>query len=730
MEGDPASRLIDGIDRFLLGRIADTKVRRSERWQQQKHSDNYSRFLDERRSELREQLGMRSERVAFQDFERVQATSASMLAATDSFRIERVRWPVLPDPDPGRSRLISLTGEGLLLTPTEPPIATVIAIPDAGQTPEQICGLLEGVPPGQQFARRLAVTGCRVIVPAITMRHTEARQGRAMMTDREFAYRSGFVIGQHLLGYELQRILALVDHQHNTGNPRVGIIGYGEGGLLALLAGALDSRLAVTAVSGFFGLREQSWQEPLDRNVFGILQNCGAAELAAMTAPQQLIVDTAAGPEFQFNGNGGAPASLKPTAVSDVLKEASRARDLGARLQLAEPATREFASAEILNSLLRTLTDGTDVVLPSEASAASPDVSAEVLLVEAETRRVRQLQEMDRHNQLLLRETPFVRRKFLEGLDTSSVEAYSKSVEAWRDRFREDVIGHFDLPRLPLNAHSRQLRTSQHWTAWEIELDVFEDVAAYGVLLLPHDMKEGERRPVIVCQHGLEGRPLDTIENDHRAYHDYAAKLCEQGYVVFAPQNIYIFRDRFRTLQRKANPLGKTLFSVMVPQHQQIVDWLKTQPFVDEDRIAFYGLSYGGKSAMRIPALVTDYCLSICSADFNEWVVKNSSTRHDFSYVWTGEYEIFEWNLGRTFNYAEMAALICPRPFMVERGHFDAVGEDDWVGYEYAKVRHLYAARLKIPERTEIEWFDGPHTINGQGTFRFLQRHLKWPAAD
>ena len=25
---------------------------------------------------------------------------------------------------------------------------------------------------------------------------------------------------------------------------------------------------------------------------------------------------------------------------------------------------------------------------------------------------------------------------------------------------------------------------------------------------------------------------------------------------------------------------------------------------------------------MRVPALVTDYCLSICSADFNEWVVK------------------------------------------------------------------------------------------------------------
>ena len=69
-----------------------------------------------------------------------------------------------------------------------------------------------------------------------------------------------------------------------------------------------------------------------------------------------------------------------------------------------------------------------------------------------------------------------------------------------------------------------------------------------------------------------------------------------------------------------------------------------------------------------------------------------------------------------------MAALIAPRPFMVERGHFDGVGTDDAVGHEYAKVRHLYSARLNLPERTEIEWFVGPHKINALGTVQFLQR--------
>ncbi|WP_075089615.1 hypothetical protein [Verrucomicrobium spinosum] len=145
--------------------------------------------------------------------------------------------------------------------------------------------------------------------------------------------------------------------------------------------------------------------------------------------------------------------------------------------------------------------------------------------------------------------------------------------------------------------------------------------------------------------------------------------------------------------------------------------------FVDGGRIAFYGLSYGGKSAMRIPAVLPDYALSICSGDFNEWVRKCATVDLPLSYVYSGEYEIWEWNLGNTFNYAEMAALIAPRPFMVERGHDDGVGLDEWVAYEYAKVFRYYN-KLGLGEKSRIEYFNGPHTIHGVGTFEFLERHL------
>jgi hypothetical protein len=250
------------------------------------------------------------------------------------------------------------------------------------------------------------------------------------------------------------------------------------------------------------------------------------------------------------------------------------------------------------------------------------------------------------------------------------------------------------------------------------------------VLCVPKDVKPGERRPVVVCQHGLEGLPKDTITREGRAYGFYkafAARLAEQGFVTFAPHNLYRGKTDFRLLQRKANPLKGSLFSIITPQHSRILDFLETLDFVDPERIAFYGLSYGGKTAMRVPALETRYRLSICSGDFNEWVRKNADVHFPFTYARVGnEWEMPEWDLGHTFNYAEMTYLICPRPFMVERGHHDGVGIDPWIAYEFARARRPYD-QLNLGDDCEIEYFDGPHTINLVGTAAFLRKHLDWP---
>jgi hypothetical protein len=222
---------------------------------------------------------------------------------------------------------------------------------------------------------------------------------------------------------------------------------------------------------------------------------------------------------------------------------------------------------------------------------------------------------------------------------------------------------------------------------------------------------------------------MDTITRTGQGFQYYSAfahELANRGFITYAPQNPYRGQDRFRTLQRKSNPLKRSLFTYIIPQHERTLEWLAGLPNVDPQRIAFYGLSYGGKTAVRVPPMVSKYCLSICSADYNEWVVKNTTVEDRYSYVFTPEYEIFEWNMGHLANYSELASLMTPRPFMVERGHNDGVAPDEWVAWEYSKVRRHYAF-VGLPDKTEIEFFNGPHKINGVGTYDFLHRHLNWP---
>jgi hypothetical protein len=222
--------------------------------------------------------------------------------------------------------------------------------------------------------------------------------------------------------------------------------------------------------------------------------------------------------------------------------------------------------------------------------------------------------------------------------------------------------------------------------------------------------------------------PKDTIEGDLPAYRNFAARLADQGFVVFSPHNLYRGEDRYRWLSRKANGVKASLFSFILAQHEQILRWLGSLPFVDAARIGLYGLSYGGETAVRVPAVLEGYCLSVCSGDFNSWTEKVSATDLRFGYMHTIEWEMPYFNMGNTFDYAEMTYLILPRPFMVERGHNDRVSRDQWVAREYAKVQWLYS-QLGLDGLTEIEYFNGGHTINGEGTFRFLRRHLRWPQA-
>ena len=751
--------MMDGAHRFVERQIAETQARSDRFWKYDRSSPAaWEASLEGNRDRLREIIGAVDPRVAPALERYGDDENPAIVAETPRYRVLQVRWPVLD----------GMTAEGLLVEPASArqtpgarsgetslelggaspsalsgsPSASLVAVPDAGQTPEQILGLAPGLPPERQFARLLAESGCELVIPTLIRRElietSDAQLRQSQQTWREWIYRQAFHMGRHPIGFEVQKVLAAVDRfrARRGQTAKIGVVGYAEGGLIAFYAAAIDTRIDGALVSGYFDRRGRVWEEPIDRNIWSLLERFSDAGIAALVLPRHLVIEHADVPSF--TSSKGAWQTPSGTSVRAEFDRIPVVAAFPTPSLVAGDGDRPVAaiSTKALGDFARrlgfTLTTRTGGTLTDRRQRFDPAA-----------RHARTVLEMERYVQAMVRGAEHVRdQAFLftvlpeltalkwsteKSRPTWPAEKFIEGARPYRERFRKDGIGAFDAAYVPLNPRTRKVGETDRWTAWDVVLDVWPDVFAWGVIVIPKGIAAGERRPVVVVQHGRNGLPRETIDRHVPFYNDFGSALADRGFVVFAPHNLYRGEDRYRWLSRKANTIRATLFSFILGQHERILDWLGSLPFVDADRMAFYGLSYGGETAVRIPAVLEKYALSICSGDFNQWTRKVAATDQPFSFMRTIEWEMPYWNWGHTFDYAEMTYLIFPRPFMVERGHLDLVGRDQWVAHEYGKVQFLYA-QLGLADRTEIEYFQGGHSINGQGTFAFLHKHLRWPA--
>ncbi|MDA1212277.1 MAG: hypothetical protein O2955_07165 [Planctomycetota bacterium] len=735
--------MVAGIDEFALREIKDSPNRREAMWKRDFSSpEAYAESVAPNRERFRTYIGAVDPREENIDIEIVSSLKHDgTIAEGEAFTAKNIRWKTLD----------GITGEGLLLEPKGEIVADVIALPDADWTPEMFADLIFEGSGGValRIPQRLAENGCRVIVPTLISRSDEFSGSPYVrytnQTHREFVYRMAFEMGRHVIGYEVQKVLAAVDalerlHKVKEQDLPIGVIGVGEGGLLALYSGALDSRIDSVGVLGYFRQREGVWAEPIYRNVWGLLTEFGDAEIAGLIAPRALSIEACAVPEHdgppavrEGRSGGAAPGKIETATTASVRVEFDRAKPIYEQLGAGD--TIKFVSSGEGDGPHATDPTMTNFLAGLGINALKPrpekiDIGSHGQPVDATERQRRQVAEMVEFTQDLLRVSAKVRDKLWANASRTSVEDWVSTAEAYRDLVYDEMIGRLPASDMPANPRTRKVFETDDYTGYEVVLDVYPSVIAQGILVLPKGMKPGEKRPVVVCQHGLEGTPMSTISDDQngdwRYYKSFTIELAKRGFITYAPQNPYRGKDRFRTLQRKSNVMKRSLFSYIIPQHEKTLEFLATLPNVDAKRIGFYGLSYGGKTAVRVPPMVKGYALSICSADYNEWVKKNTSSEDGYSYIFTGEYEIFEWNMGHMANYAELSTLMTPRPFMVERGHDDGVAPDEWVAWEFAKVKRHYD-KLGIGDKTEIEFFNGPHTINGVKTYEFLHRHLDWP---
>ncbi|MBK5279542.1 MAG: dienelactone hydrolase family protein [Bacteroidia bacterium] len=763
-QGDLSVRMLDGAHQFMDDEINQSVLNRSRLWNRDLSSPAaYEKSIEPNRNRFMQYIGVEDKSKSLSTYSiglsdkqpvvYMQKISLNndpeLVAETTKYFVYQVRWPVLN----------RVYGEGILLQPKIKPVANIVAIPDADQTPEQLAGLSHGIPPESQFARHLAENGFQVLIPVLISRTLLFQDQYQQQTYREWIYRQAFHMGRHVIGYEVQKVLSAIDwfKQSADKDVKIGVAGYNEGGLIAFYAAASDNRIDATLVSGYFDSRQKVWDEPIYRNVWGLLSEFGDAEIASLIAPRALVIEHSVITEviediekseekrMQVGGlpYSGYKGKLQTSSFGSVKNEYDRIDALirpgfQPKHLISGPKNTpvSFGSASSLEKFALSLGYKSSLVISKDTSIDQRST------FDPEARQIRQAKEMEDHVQWLLRDSDQERNRFFLykvmpefAQRTWSPKSYHpyyspghfmEEGKAYRKYFHEEILGKFDNKMLPPNPQTRKLYDKERWTGYEVGLDVYPNLFAAGILLIPKDLKPGEKRPVVVCQHGRNSTPHELVEGNFNYYNDAAAKLADQGFIVYAPQNPYRGEDRYRWLDRKANSLKKTLFSFIISQHDQTLQWLATLPFVDKNRIAFYGLSYGGETAMRVPSVLEGYCLSICSGDFGDWTRKVVDTHNKVSFMNTLEWEMPYFNMGSTFSYAEMAYLIFPRPFMVERGHDDLVQPDEWVAYEYGKVKYVYD-KFNLEDKTTIEYFNGGHSMRNEGSFKFLHKHLRWP---
>jgi murein tripeptide amidase MpaA/dienelactone hydrolase len=306
--------------------------------------------------------------------------------------------------------------------------------------------------------------------------------------------------------------------------------------------------------------------------------------------------------------------------------------------------------------------------------------------------------------------------------DYSSVDAYLKSVEANRQRYRAmlappDLKAEGPLRRVPFTAIPG-LRAE-----W-VTLPLTGGLMAEGLLAMPANATG--KVPLVIAQHGIGSYPEKTfgLEDPTGGYKAYSKAMVERGFAVLAPMNLFTIERRNR-VERLARLDGTTLAGIEFQRIKLLLDAVLTDPAIDADRVGFWGISLGGMAGMYWTPLEPRIKASIITAWFNHRRNKMAvpDQRYSVFLDTTEEYSFLRGWLTE-FTDSDVASLICPRPLMVQHGKQDRIAHWPQVQEEFDAAREHYK-KLGIEDRAELVMFEGGHEIELPTGLDFLTRWLK-----
>ncbi len=307
-------------------------------------------------------------------------------------------------------------------------------------------------------------------------------------------------------------------------------------------------------------------------------------------------------------------------------------------------------------------------------------------------------------------------------------------IPPWRSRARSrlaDLLGPFPAP-VPPDLEVTDTVDCGAYARHRVVFDTEDTMSVPAYLLVPHDREEPGPAVLAVHGHGpgkaeVCGIDAPDVAAAYAEHHgDYAHQLATRGYVVLAP-DLRAFGERsdwqpegryqcdlnlVHAFVAGALPLTQNLHDLTVA-----LDVLEEHPLVDPGRIGVVGLSYGGTMSLFLAAWEPRVRACVVSGYLASWLAA-----HRVPWNLCGS-QVLPEMLG-TLEHVDVAALVAPRPLLVETGTDDVIFPVDAARATVADLQRVYAALHAPPGALVHDVFEGGHRWHGDLAYPFLERWL------
>ena len=223
-----------------------------------------------------------------------------------------------------------------------------------------------------------------------------------------------------------------------------------------------------------------------------------------------------------------------------------------------------------------------------------------------------------------------------------AVEKISDGEGRWSARFAEDCsryVGYFSSPTQPPQSavysgagerlfwlDENRVETDHPYARFAAKavdpqfgtLEAADGTELHYELYLPPGMQPGEKRPSVTIVYGGPG-----VQRVHKGWErrELSRLLAAHGFVVFKLDG----RGSANRGKAFEDPLYRGMAKVEVEDQIAGAEWLKSQDFIDPDRMGVYGWSYGGYMVLHMLGQTDLYAAGVSGAPVTDWALYDTA---------------------------------------------------------------------------------------------------------